>query len=410
MYRWIIWVLFFVGIKVQSRTISVGNQNTIQTINEGISLAQPGDTVFVFQGIYKEGNIAITKSITLIGIDYPVLDGQNKVENITISGHHIKITGFRIIDSRHSSSNDYAAVNIIDASDITIENNIIENAHFGIHISNSTYCNIGCNTIKGKAVSEQTSGNGIHLWKSNNATINDNFITGHRDGIYLEFVTKSIIVNNISEYNIRYGLHFMFSHEDQYVYNKFNNNGTGVAVMYSHKVTMKKNIFENNKGASSYGILLKDISDGSMLNNLFSENTIGIYMEGTSRMEINKNSFENNGWAMKVQANCAENNINFNNFQGNTFDIGTNGTMVLSNFNHNFWDKYEGYDLKKNGIGDIPYHPVSLYSMIIDQNPTALLYLRSFIVQILDKAEKAIPSLTPENLIDASPYMNPVKL
>lgn len=38
--------------------------------------------------------------------------------------------------------------------------------------------------------------------------------------------------------------------------------------------------------------------------------------------------------------------------------------------------------------------------MIIEQNPNALMLLRSFTVQLLDKAEKAIPSLTPENLVD----------
>jgi nitrous oxidase accessory protein len=33
----------------------------------------------------------------------------------------------------------------------------------------------------------------------------------------------------------------------------------------------------------------------------------------------------------------------------------------LMNLIENYWDKYEGYDLDKNKIGDIPYHPLSLY-------------------------------------------------
>jgi nitrous oxidase accessory protein len=35
---------------------------------------------------------------------------------------------------------------------------------------------------------------------------------------------------------------------------------------------------------------------------------------------------------------------------------------------------------------------------------------RSFTVQLLDKAEKAIPSLTPENLVDEKPMIKPNKL
>ena len=51
-----------------------------------------------------------------------------------------------------------------------------------------------------------------------------------------------------------------------------------------------------------------------------------------------------------------------NNFLSNTFDVSTNGSLVLNSFNYNYWDKYEGYDLNKDNIGDIPYHPVSLFS------------------------------------------------
>ena len=91
-------------------------------------------------------------------------------------------------------------------------------------------------------------------------------------------------------------------------------------------------------------------------------------------------------------------------------DVATNGTMVMSNFTNNYWDKYEGYDLDKDGYGDIPYHPISLYSMLIEHNPNTLLLMRSFIVSLLDKVEKAIPSLTPENLVDKSPLMKSIKL
>jgi len=394
----------------QARVIPVGKQEKIQSIRQALNMASDGDTIRVSGGIYREGSLSVTKSVTLIGIDFPVLDGENKVENIILSGKNISLSGFIIRDSRHSSSNDYAAVSIVDATRITIENNRILNAHFGIHIANSTYCTIKNNEIKGKAVSEQSAGNGIHIWKSDHAHVEGNKISGHRDGIYFEFVTESEIWNNTSENNIRYGLHFMFSHKDNYVNNTFRHNGTGVAVMYTRNVRMEKNRFENNWGTASYGILLKDITDSYLINNYFTGNTIGIFMEGGNRIAIKKNVFRSNGWAMKIQANCSDNAINENNFQSNTFDIGTNGTMVLSNFDRNYWDKYEGYDLDRDGTGDVPYHPVSMYSMVIEENPNAVILLRSFMVSLLDKAEKAIPSLTPENLVDNKPALKPYRL
>jgi nitrous oxidase accessory protein len=237
-----------------------------------------------------------------------------------------------------------------------------------------------------------------------------NTINGHRDGIYFEFVTNSVIWRNISTGNVRYGLHFMFSQDNSYITNLFKNNGSGVAVMYSHGVKMFNNFFEDNWGDASYGILLKDISDSYVEGNHFVKNTVGIHMEGSSRIELQRNEFINNGWAIKIQASCDDNNIEQNNFIGNTFDIGTNGSLVLNKFNRNYWDKYEGYDIDKNKIGDVPYHPVSLYSIIIDNNPAALMLFRSLIVSLLDKSEKIIPTVTPENLKDDYPLMHPLSL
>lgn len=173
---------------------------------------------------------------------------------------------------------------------------------------------------------------------------------------------------------------------------------------------MENNVFEKNWGASSYGILLKDISDSHIKNNQFIQNTVAIHMEGSSRIEIENNIFKENGWALKVQASCDDNTFHHNNFYGNSFDIATNGSATLNKFYNNYWDKYEGYDMNRDGVGDVPYHPVSMYAMVVEQNPTTLILMRSFIVSLLDKAEKAIPSLTPENLVDNKPMIKANKL
>jgi nitrous oxidase accessory protein len=143
-----------------------------------------------------------------------------------------------------------------------------------------------------------------------------------------------------------------------------------------------------------------------MEGNYFTKNTSAIFMEGANRIHMKRNVFENNGWALKIQASCADVILEYNNFIGNTFDVGTNGSLVLNQFKNNYWDKYEGYDLNKDKIGDIPYRPVSMYSMIVEKYPPAMILFRSFITTLLDKTEKILPSLTPENLKDNSPMMN----
>jgi nitrous oxidase accessory protein len=392
------------------RTIVVGKNQVVSSIRKGIEMAADGDTILLQKGIYKEGALVITRSIHLIGVDEPVIDGENKYEMLTVSGSRILIKGIHFAHSAYSSMNDYAALKIIDASYVVIENNLITDAFFAIHVAKSSNTIISNNRIEGIPKSEQTSGNGIHLWKCQKMVVEDNHIQGHRDGIYFEFVTHSIISNNISTKNIRYGLHFMFSHNDTYMENTFRENGAGVAVMYSHEVLMMKNHFDHNWGSSAYGILLKEISDSHILNNSFEKNTVAILMEGSNRIIVGLNRFLANGWSIRMQASCSESEIHHNNFEGNTFDIATNGSLTLNRFYNNYWDRYDGYDIDRNGMGDIPYHPISLYSMVIEQNPNSVLLLRSFMVSLLDKAEKAIPSLTPENLSDESPLMKPLSL
>ncbi|NGM89523.1 nitrous oxide reductase family maturation protein NosD, partial [Parapusillimonas sp. SGNA-6] len=211
--------------------------------------------------------------------------------------------------------------------------------------------------------------------------------------------------SNLSQNNLRYGLHFMFSHDNSYLYNTFTSNGAGVAVMYTDRVRMEHNVFNENWGDSAYGLLLKDIRDSHIQHNVFAKNTTAIYMEGSNRIQMLDNRFENNGWAIKIFSSCMNNTLSRNSFIQNTFDIATNGGRMTNRFEENYWDKYEGYDLDKDGIGDVPHHPVSLFSILVERYPSMMLLFRSFMVTLFDRSEKLIPSLTPEHLKDDKPLM-----
>lgn len=393
-----------------AKTLHVGKQYGNTTIQQAVDIANNGDTVLVDAGHYHEKNLVIQKSIVLLGINRPILDGDKKYEIISIKADNVTVDGFKLIRSGIGTLDDPAGIKIYNKRNVTISNNDLFDTFFGIYSQVGRNCIIKNNTLQAFGIAEQEIGNGIHCWKSDSLQIIGNNIKGHRDGIYFEFVTNSHITKNISTNNIRYGLHFMFSNNDVYTSNVFKNNGAGVAVMFTKGVKMYNNIFEENWGDAAYGLLLKEISDSHIEGNKFIKNTSGIFMEGASRIKINNNLFKNNGWALKVQASCMDNTITKNNFIGNTFDVGTNGSLVLNSYNGNYWDKYEGYDLNKDGIGDIPYRPVSLFSMILEKMPPAMALFRSFMVTILDKTEKIIPSITPENLKDDTPLMKPLKL
>lgn len=408
--KFFLFILFFISLSLKATTIHIGKNHPIQSIKKGIALAKDGDTIIVHGGWYREGNIIIDKKIVFLGKNLPVLDGEKKHEVLSIHADSVVVDGFKIIKCSYATITDPCGIKVYNRSHVLIQNNVLDDNFFGIYLQNCQNTTIKNNYIKAYGKEEQKLGNGIHCWKSNNILIIANKIDGHRDGIYFEFVYDSLIWRNISTNNVRYGLHFMFSHSDTYITNLFRNNGAGVAVMYSKDVKMFNNTFDENWGASAYGLLLKDITDSYIFNNKFNANTSAIYVEGSSRNLVEKNQFNANGWAMQIQASSMDNVVVNNNFKGNTFDMGTNGSLVLNSFNNNYWDKYEGYDLNRDGIGDVPYHPLSLFAVLVEKNPSAMLLFRSFMITLLDKSEKVLPSITPDNFIDHSPLMKPLQL
>ena len=386
-------------------TIYVQKDGSISSIQDGIRLAEAHDTVYVHEGTYHEHNITVDKPLHIVGLNRPVIDGDHKSEIITIASDSVLFKGFQVQNVGFSFTKDWAGIKIDNKDFCIIEDNILLDTYFGIYLKKANHTTIRNNRLQSKAENEVNSGNGIHLWYCDNILIEDNQVRGHRDGIYFEFVEHSKIQGNISEGNIRYGLHFMFSNHDDYIGNTFKNNGTGVAVMFSDHINMKQNHFVDNWGTTNYGLLFKEIYDGELSGNIFENNTTAIFADGSNRIKIINNEFRANGWAMNIFSSCMDNEIAYNNFISNTFDLTTNGSRNNNDFHDNYWDQYAGYDLDRDGIGDVPYRPVRLFSYLIGRVPESIILLRSFFIDMINIAEKVAPALTPQALVDERPKM-----
>lgn len=391
----------------QAKVIIAKPQDSNHTLAQAFERAEHGDTVLIKSGRYQEGELFLKKSITLLGEDYPIIDGENKHEILFVESDSVQIIGISFENSGTSNFTDIAALKINNSKHVLIQDCVFKDNFFGIHTMSSQYVKYINNKLIATK-SNRKSANGIHIWKTTHVEILNNHIEGHRDGIYLEFVEKSMIQDNISIGNSRYGMHFMFSHDNVFKHNVFKENGAGVAVMYSKRVEMYENDFSKSWGNAAYGLLLKEIDDSRIEDNTFQNNTIGIYGDGANRVEVIANNFINNGWAMKMNASSSDAVITNNNFLSNTFDFATNGNLKVKSMNENYWDKYEGYDLDRDGFGDIPYRPITFFSLIIERNQGTLMLFRSFFVKLMDKAEGVFPSLTPENIKDDKPRMRKI--
>lgn len=403
-------LLLATAAAAQPQTLHVGPEEDYPSIEAALSAADSGDVVEIHAGTYHEHGLVVDKPLHIRGIGYPVLDAQEQGEILTIIAHDVTVEGLQLQNVGVSYLKDHAGIRVRQRSRAVIRNNRLVNTFFGIYLERVHDAVIEDNELSGVLRDEASSGNGIHAWHCENLDIRNNWVTGHRDGIYFEFVDSSQIVGNESVGNQRYGLHFMFSNHDEYHHNRFADNGAGVAVMFSKFINMWENTFEHNWGRAAYGLLLKEIYDARIEDNHFIQNTIGINIEGSTRIVYQRNAFRRNGWAIKMAGGCLDNDITGNNFRSNTLDLVVSSNVNNNTFDGNFWSEYNGYDLDRDGIGDVPYRPVKLFSYILDQTPEAIVLLRSFFVSLMNFSEKVSPVFTPANVLDHQPSMQPLSL
>ncbi len=375
-------------------------------LNALIQRANAGDTIVV-EGAVSEGTIWIDRTITLLGGRAAAIDGGGEGDAISITADDVTVRGFSIRGARHSNLDDMAGIKVNDCRGAVIASNTFEQCFFAIYLSGADDATVQSNMVHGSVAEPDRMANGIHLWKCARARIAGNRVHHQRDGIYLEFVTDSRILGNHTWSNERYGLHFMFSHRDSYEGNRFEGNGAGVAVMFSKEIEMSRNEFRSNLGGSAYGLLLKEINDAHIHGNMFDGNTVGMLLDGCNRASIVDNDMRGNGWAVKLFANSTATVFERNTFSGNTFDMTTNGDLVLTTLKGNYWDRYRGYDLDRDGHGDVPYRPLSIFAMVAERMPYTMVLARSLMVNLLDQGERIVPTLTPAALLDGSPLMKP---
>lgn len=402
--------LSFSIITLSARTIEVGEGKAFSSISAALHKAKAKDEILIYgKKIYKE-RLVIQKPITLKGVGTPIIDGGQRGDVIKVNADNVTIEGLQIQNSARSSQVDYCGVHVKDAQFVTVRNCVFRKNQFSVMFQNCKNGLIANNNISSNITYNPIMGNAVHCWKSDNMHITSNNIGHNRDGIYLEFVNNSHIDHNTVSGCARYGLHFMFSHFNVYNSNRFNHNQAGVAVMFAHNVEMINNTFEFNRGTSSYGLLIKELQYSTIKWNRFLDNTVGLLIDGGSDLNVHHNVIKNNGWGMRLISASTNDTIVHNNFLGNTFDMTTNVSYNRNNVNGNYWDKYEGYDLNKDGYGDVPFHPLSLFSMLAEQNENVLFFFHSFLMNLLDATEKVLPSITPDNYVDNYPHMNPYKL
>ena len=392
-------------------------QGTYSSLSEALALAEDGDTIEVYGGVY-DGPVLIDRPVTLIGYDRPVIDGNDQGTVVKVTAPDVTLRGFVIKNSGDSLSEENSGI-AVEAANTIVENNHLEDTLFGIYLREASDSTIRNNVISSKDLDVPRRGDPVRVWYSNDVLIEGNTINKGRDVVL--WYSERLTVRDNEVNSGRYGLHFMYCDDATIENNLLTNNSVGTFLMYSRRLHLNGNTIAHNRGPSGYGVGLKDMDDAVIENNLFLDNRIGAHLDNSPR-EINSigifegNVFAFNDIGVNLMPSVRHNQFLSNSFVDNEQQVGIAGGGGRSQDNSwtiddrgNYWSDYVGYDGDADGLGDIPYKAERLFENLMDQNTSLRLFMYSPAEQAVDFAARAVPFVKPQpKLTDDAPLMAPV--
>lgn len=384
---------------------------------EAIAAAAPGDTIEVNGGVYY-GHLHIDRTVTLIGRNMPVIDGQGEGSVVRITGEGVWLEGFLVRNSGNTLDRDHAGI-VVEAPNATIRDNRLEETLFGIDLRQAHGSLVDGNEVFSKDLDVARRGDPIRVWNSKDVVLSNNRLEAGRDVLLWYSERLHVIGNDIVDG--RYGLHFMYADDALIEGNRLLNNSVGAYLMYSRRMTMVNNTVASNRGPSGYGLGLKDMDDSIIVDNLFLDNRVGAYLDASPRELDSIGRFEGNVFAyndigVEMMPAVQRNEFEANSFIDNEEQVaiagggggqpGDNAWTVAGA--GNYWSDYAGFDADLDGYGDVTYRSERLFEDLMRREPGLRLFLYSPATNALDFAAKAFPVVRPQpKLEDSAPLMAP---
>ncbi|HJP15827.1 MAG TPA: nitrous oxide reductase family maturation protein NosD [Acidimicrobiales bacterium] len=397
----------------------MGTESSEATLQPGdlqllIDKAEPGDVIVLEPGVW-EGGVLINKPLSLIGGGEAIIDGGGEGSVITVKSSAVTLNGLIIRNSGTRLDQENSGISSEFTPDIRIENNKFESVLFGVFLRHADRALISGNEIGGMDLFIARRGDGIRIWQSEDAVVENNYMHNGRDAVF--WFTDRVTVRSNHVTDSRYGLHFMYSDEALVEGNLLENNSVGAFLMYSTDLTVLNNIFRNNKGPSGYGLGIKDVDGLLVQGNRFTENRSGFYADNSpSRVGvthlIDGNVFAFNDIGVLLGSTVARNTFTGNAFLDNAKQAASDGTGGLGDNSWaddgvgNYWSDFAGFDANEDGVGDIAYQIDNLFFNLVERHPSLSFFNGTPAALFIDMASQAFPHLRADPiLIDESPLI-----
>jgi len=385
------------------------DSRSVSALQVRIDAARPGERLVVTAGTYR-GDLLIDKPLTLVGLGRPLVEGSGTGSVIRVRAADVTIEGFDVDGlGRGDLGRDTSGIHVA-APRATIRDCRVSRALFGIYLREAPGSTVAQTVVRGvPGLEPGEKGSGIHVWNTDRFTLTDNRIYDVRDGFYIQSSPHGYVARNIAS-DLRYGLHYMFSDDNTFEDNVFQNAAAGTALMYSRRIAFRRNQFLHNRGFASVGLLFKSCDDVIADDNLIADNARGIFLEGSNRTTFRRNIIAESDTAIVLYDSCTNTRFTGNSFVANLTPLTLSGRRTDAVFDGNYWSDNTYPDLDGDGFADRPYRLSNVFDHFRGNLTAADLFARGLAASALGAAEQAFPVLRLIPVEDARPLARPPAL
>lgn len=157
------------------------------TIQGAVDAANSGDTVVVEGGVYNE-TITVSKTLSLVGLNDPVINARGDSDAVAISADNVEFVGFTV-----KNASDFG-IGLFTSQNSTIMGNTVRNCSIALFVDDCIQSVIFGNTLANSTF-------GFWMWFSELNTIIGNTIANNTYGIYLVSSQYNRFYHNNIEHN-----------------------------------------------------------------------------------------------------------------------------------------------------------------------------------------------------------------
>ena len=200
----------------------------------------------------------------------------------------------------------------------------------------------------------------------------------------------------------RYALHTMYAHKNHVEDNEFLENMTGIFLMYSDGVEIRRNRILGAQGATGMGVGFKESSTSCSRTTTSCTAPRASCSTFRPTSPARRTASSGTAWPTTASACCSTTTGRATSsatteFLGNFTQVAVHGGAGATRnvWEGNYWDDYEGFDRDGDGRGDTPYELRAYADRIWMEVPAAAFFRGSPLMEVIDFLDRLAPFSAP---------------